>query len=975
MSGANKIGLAFAAGWLARGVLRAKGGAAPSFGRKKLAPAPHLVPDLDRAQMYLQVAGVMLLVLDREGRIETVNPRGAEILGHDSPAQLIGRDWFETAIPVREREAVRAIFAEFISGSADAPDRVEGLILRPDGQERLIAWRNRIIRDAAGRIRGTISSGEDITEARAADERVRQSEALLSAVLDALPVGVIIADPKGKIVRDNAAHRELWGVVPDPEVTSLEQYGEWIGYDPETGRRLRAQDWAMARALVEGETVQGELVECQRFGTGERRFFLNNAAPVRDAGGRVIAGVVAEQDVTDRRAVEQALRMSAERVQLALAAGAIIGTWHWDLPTDRFTVDEQFALNFGLDLALGREGLSLEQVIATVHPDDREGLIAAIGSAISRGGPYAHQYRVRRQDGRYYWIEANGRVDHGPDGTPLHFPGVLLDVEEHRALLAERDRATQLLKTFIEAVPGVVYAKDRQGRMLVANKGTAELIGKPPEEFLGRTDAEFLEDKAQAALVMANDRRIMDSAMAEQVEEAVTFADGTPAVWLSTKVPLRDGTGQVIGLIGASVDITARKAAEAELERINLDLADRVARAVAEREAAAAQLHEVQKLETIGQLTGGIAHDFNNLLTPIVGSLERAHRKLDQDERTQRLVAGGLQSAERARVLVQRLLTFARRQTLMAQPVDVGTLLDGMHDLIARSIGPQIDMVVEVAPDLPPAMVDANQLELALLNLAVNARDAMPGGGRLTISAAEEAVGSGHPTGLAPGRYVRLAVVDTGVGMSAIILARAVEPFFSTKGMGKGTGLGLSMVHGLAGQSGGRLVLSSRSGQGTRAEVWLPVASEAAPSAPAPAEMPIPIVREGLLLLVDDEELVRIGTADMLRDLGYEVVEANGGAAALQTLRSGLTPDLLVTDYLMPGMTGVELARAAHQLLPELPALLISGYQDVLDASVDGLPRLAKPFRQADLAARVAGVLDDKKIVRFPRRQGFDRPG
>jgi len=925
--------------------------------------------------MYLQVAGVMLLVLDREGRIETVNQRGAEILGHDDPAHLIGRDWFETAIPLREREAVRAIFAQFIAGSINAPERVEGLILRPDGQERLIAWRNRLFRDAAGRIQGTISSGEDITDARAAEERLSQSEALLSAVLDALPIGVAIADPKGKIVRDNAAHRELWGVVPDPEVTSLEQYGEWIGYDPETGRRLQAQDWAMARAIVGGKTTQAELVECQRFGTGERRFFLNNAAPVRDAEGRVIAGVVAEQDVTDRRTVEQALRMSAERVQLALAAGAIIGTWHWDLPTDRFIVDEQFAVNFGLDPALGREGLSLEQVIATVHLDDRDDLIAAIGSAISRGGPYAHQYRVRRADGRYYWIEANGRVDHGPDGTPLRFPGVLLDVEERRALLAERDRATQLLKTFIEAVPGVVYAKDRQGRMLVANKGTAELIGKPPEEFLGRTDAEFLDNMAQAALVMANDRRIMDSGVAEQVEEVVTFADGTPAVWLSTKVPLRDGTGQVVGLIGASVDISARKAAEAELERINLDLADRVATAVAEREAAAAQLHEVQKLETIGQLTGGIAHDFNNLLTPIVGSLERAHSKLVHDERTQRLVEGGLQSAERARVLVQRLLTFARRQTLMARPVDVAMLLDGMQDLIARSIGPQIHMMVEVAPNLPPAMVDANQLELALLNLAVNARDAMPGGGRLTITAAEEAVGLSHPTGLGSGHYLRLAVVDTGVGMDANILARAVEPFFSTKGIGKGTGLGLSMVHGLAGQSGGRLVLASAPGQGTRAEVWLPVATEAAASASAPMAAVVPVARDGLLLLVDDEELVRVGTADMLRDLGYEVVEADGGAAALQTLRSGLKPDLLMTDYLMPDMTGVELARAARQLRPELPALLISGYQDVLDATVDGLPRLAKPFRQAELAARVAGILDDKKIVRFPRRQGSDHPG
>ncbi|SUE38811.1 Sensor protein fixL [Roseomonas mucosa] len=234
----------------------------------------------------------------------------------------------------------------------------------------------------------------------------------------------------------------------------------------------------------------------------------------------------------------------AERIQLALAAGAITGTWFWDLPTDRFTIDEQFAQAFGIDPALGRQGLSLEQVIATVHPDDKPGLAATIGEVIARGGPYAHQYRVRRADGRYYWIEANGRVDKAPDGTPLRFPGVLLDLEQRRAIEAERDRANILLRSFIEAVPGVVYAKDREGRMLLANKGTTELIGKPPDFYLGRTDREFLDDTAQAEAVMANDRRIMESGILEQVEEEVRRPDGTPATWLSTKAPSATGAAR-----------------------------------------------------------------------------------------------------------------------------------------------------------------------------------------------------------------------------------------------------------------------------------------------------------------------------------------------------------------------------------------------------------------------------------------------
>ncbi|WP_241667261.1 PAS domain-containing protein [Muricoccus nepalensis] len=262
---------------------------------------------------------------------------------------------------------------------------------------------------------------------------------------------------------------------------------------------------------------------------------------------------------------EERLRLEAERLDLALAAGAIVGTWDWDLPTDRFTVDERFAFYFGLEADRGRTGLSLEQVIATVHPDDLAGLRTAIAEVIGRGGAYAHQYRVRSRDGVFRWIEANGRVDLAPDGTPQRFPGVLLDLEPRRSLEAERDRSVALLRAFVAAVPGVVYAKDREGRMLVANEGVAALVGKPLDDILGRTDAEFLDDHDQAAAVARTDRRIMESGQAEQVEEAVSLPDGTPAVWLSTKAPFWDGVGNVVGLIGSSVDITARTRAEARL--------------------------------------------------------------------------------------------------------------------------------------------------------------------------------------------------------------------------------------------------------------------------------------------------------------------------------------------------------------------------------------------------------------------------
>jgi CheY-like chemotaxis protein/two-component sensor histidine kinase len=316
-----------------------------------------------------------------------------------------------------------------------------------------------------------------------------------------------------------------------------------------------------------------------------------------------------------------------------------------------------------------------------------------------------------------------------------------------------------------------------------------------------------------------------------------------------------------------------------------------------------------------------------------------------------------LTSAERAKTLVQRLLAFARRQPLQPSAVDIAALVEGMADLVDSTSGPQVKVRMEVSEDLPAAVADANQLEMALLNLAVNARDAMPEGGTLTISAAAEAVGSDHPCKLEPGRYVRLSVADTGVGMEPDVLARAVEPFFSTKGVGRGTGLGLSMVHGLAQQLGGILTIASKPGLGTRIDLWLPASETAAETAERPAAALLPS-GEGTALLVDDEELVRMSTADMLGDLGYKVVDVASAEEALKAIAGGLAIDLLISDHLMPGMNGTDLVREIRARRPGLPALLVSGYAEG-DGIAPDLPRLTKPFRQADLAASIASLKGD----------------
>ncbi|WP_445326722.1 ATP-binding protein [Sphingobium sp. AN641] len=397
----------------------------------------------------------------------------------------------------------------------------------------------------------------------------------------------------------------------------------------------------------------------------------------------------------------------------------------------------------------------------------------------------------------------------------------------------------------------------------------------------------------------------------------------------------------------------ALRDSEERLLRLNETLEDRVAERTRALEVTQEALRQSQKLESMGQLTGGVAHDFNNLLTPIVGSLDLLHRRGAGTERERKLIEGAMQSADRARTLVQRLLAFARRQPLQATAIDIGRLVHGMTDLIGSTCGPRIRVVIEVDDELVPAKADANQIEMALLNLAVNARDAMPDGGTLTIRATQNSMADGNAAGLKPGSYVRISVADTGTGMNEETITKAIEPFFTTKGVGRGTGLGLSMVHGLAAQLGGGLSIDSALGQGTCVDLWLPVTDDRPePLLIAPATNGSSPGR-GVAMVVDDENLVRAATAHMLTELGYTVVEAHSAEEALRLLDRSDDIDLLVTDHMMPGITGTALAMQLRARKPYLRVLLVSGYAEGEGISPD-LPRLTKPFKQSDLAASLA---------------------
>jgi signal transduction histidine kinase/ActR/RegA family two-component response regulator len=424
----------------------------------------------------------------------------------------------------------------------------------------------------------------------------------------------------------------------------------------------------------------------------------------------------------------------------------------------------------------------------------------------------------------------------------------------------------------------------------------------------------------------------------------------------------------------------------AELRKFNEELELRIEERTRERELALAQLFEAQKMDTIGRLTGGVAHDFNNLLMAVLGSLTLLEKRLPDDPQSRRLLQNALQGADRGKALTQRLLAFSRRQELKPQAVDLMKLMSGMDELLKRAVGHGIECGVQFPTDLPPVLADANQLELALLNLALNARDAMPTGGSLKISAQAQSVAARgslkawaqgvksfarahthieasarEPFDEAPnlpvGEYVRITITDSGVGMDAATLAKATEPFFTTKGPGKGTGLGLSMVHGLAAQSGGLLRIHSEPSAGTLVELWLPRAKTAPATVIRPADTAMtqrPTMAPCTVLIVDDDVLVMTGTAAMIQDLGHTPIEAHSAAEALDLLAAGLKVDVVLTDHAMPSMTGLQLAERIQAQFPGLPIILATGYAELpTDPLSLGIPRLAKPCTQLEIASAI----------------------
>ncbi|MCC0807492.1 PAS domain S-box protein [Methylobacterium sp. W2] len=558
-------------------------------------------------------------------------------------------------------------------------------------------------------------------------------------------------------------------------------------------------------------------------------------------------------------------------------------------------------------------------------------------------------WRVRK-DGSLMWAHVLIDPIRRDDGTLVGYAKVTRDLTERRAALAALERSEQHFRLLVQGVRDyAIYMLDPLGRVTSWNRGAQRFKGYTDDEIIGEHFSRFYTDEDRASGLPARALRTAATEGRFEAEGWRVRKDRT-CFWAHVVIdPIRGEHGELIGFAKITRDVTERRNAERALE-------DTRARFV-----------QSQKMEAIGQLTGGVAHDFNNLLAVVLGNLHLARKRLPPDRKLLQLVENSIQAAERGATLTKRMLAFARQQKLETGPVDVPDLVRGMAELLKGSIGSGIPVDTRFPPELPFANVDANQLELALLNLAVNARDAMPEGGRITIAARDAVVAPDEVPGLGPGRYVCLSVTDTGDGMDEQTLARATEPFFTTKGVGKGTGLGLSMIHGFAEQSGGRLLLRSVPGQGTTAELWLPEAEAGDAAKATPEAVLSPSATRPLrVLVVDDDPLVLMNTAAMLEDLGHVVKEAASGSQALHVLRCAEPFDLVITDQLMPGMNGTQLIAAIGRDYPGLPAILATGYADPTEGEHADDVRLTKPFGQEELSRAIRTRLQaERRILAF----------
>ena len=828
-------------------------------------------------------------------------------------------------------------------------------IVRPDGEVRwVVAHGEALFGEVDGRVQAVRYAGtiQDITENRRLREALADSESRLRLAVEGGRLAVLEMDLRSDSLTGSPELYRLFGFAEGVQ-PSLDEIR--AGYPPGERERLAA--------VAQEQLARGErFIEAEfRYGgpSRELRWLLLRAEVHADQNGPTKAvGVLI--DITGRHRVEDALRASETRLKLAQRA-ANTGVWEWDAATGEVSWSPEVYHLLGLDpVADAADPHAAWMEI--LHPDDRAFVDATGPRAVHDGHGFTFDFRIiRRGTGEVRWIRSHGTVVAGDDGRPTRVVGVNLDVtDEHRQQQALEERNRTLQQTadqslrererVFELSQDLFAAVGFDGFLKVINPAWGRLLGYPEATLLGRP---------LAALVHPDD-------LAAGARVGLAMLRGKPTHRFENRLRCADGSwrrfswvvtceGPTIYAVGR--DVTEETRIAEALETANRQLLGQIQ----ERERVEDTLRQVQRLEAVGQLTAGVSHDFNNLLTVILGNIEMVERATT-DPRLQQRLGFMRQAALRGATLTAQLLAFSRRQRLQPKPVDLNSTVEGMSELLKSTMGGSVRLSTVLKPDPWSALVDPTQIEMMILNLAINARDAMPVGGSLTIEAAnvtliEPPQRPGEP---GPGDYVMIRVSDTGTGMDEAVRARAFEPFFTTKEVGKGSGLGLAQVLGFAQQSGGGVRIDSRPGEGTAVSVYLPrVLTEAeADQASLFADVRMPLAVTCLALVVDDDRDVREVTSAKLREMGLRVIDTGTGVAALDLLERNPEVGLLVADFAMPGMSGAEVAMRARLRRPGLPVIFVTGYADQSAlAEVPDAVVVQKPYRQDELERQVAALV------------------
>ncbi len=751
-------------------------------------------------------------------------------------------------------------------------------------------------------------------------------------IADALPMGLAFVGPDR---RYRFVNRALADLLEQPRKSLIGRtMDEVLGAE---AMALRAAHFAAALA-------------------GERRWFAadfphptrgmlaiqSDYLPQKAADGTVLGVVILINDVTEQRIAERAIKESEERFR-RIADSAPVMMWVSRLDRTRDFVNDAYA-EFG---GISREEARRDDWTKAVHPDDRDRVVAEHKAGLATGQPFAVEARFRRHDGEYRWLRSVSQPRLGPDGELIGFIGAATDItasklaeEELRRLVDERTAALatseRRVRGLFDSALEMIALLDLDGRYLEVNRSALDSLDLTADQIIGMSpwDIGPLANHPGSRDAL---RRLVEGARdgATVSEEITIDTQAGKATLLVSMKPVLGDDGKPLFLVGEGRDITDLKMAQD-------------------------QLRQAQKMEALGQLTGGMAHDFNNLLTVVVGGLDLIAKQVD-DERLKRYAQNALKAAERGARLTAQLLAFSRVQRLEVQPMDANEHIDEMRPLLRNVLGPRIDKAFHLAPGRLGVMADPTQLEVAILNLAINARDAMPDGGTITLSTRHLVIADDPE--LDDGDYAELAIADTGTGMDSEVAARVFEPFFTTKEVGKGTGLGLSMVYGMARQSGGTVRIDSKPGEGTVVRLLLRCADtdvldlDEALASEREAE-----AETFRILVVDDDEDVRRFIACSLEEYGHDVVEASDGKSGLAAF-ARRPAELVILDYLMPGMTGAEVAATLRRDLPDLPLLFVTGYSesDAIRAAAPDAAVMTKPFRPEALDLAVRDVMRQRK--------------